>query len=489
MAYNLRSLISPLEQFEPVSLWREYNIIWGDQGFITMDLQDLILHKHLLCVFTFLNVHLRMDFKNDLVCFYIPLETQLIVTNFTFTLFLIFYFLCFLFPGNSLVYYLYTFGNVRYLAELLEEIEVERQEILLDTLQFMTDHGPWYQEFGWLEQELILGDLNAIARNRMFFKHFFRVKPKSAPFSVSKHLRLMGSALKNSTLFRGLFRFSYKAGIMKSYWGLLRLKSKGLSSRNNLYFQGAAVNMADTSFEVLEKKAKDLDYELCSFLAVQEDRGLKFISGIYVFFAERLYIFVMSVVIENINTNNRSIDVSRFFPFIFVLFVFILSSNLLGLLPYVSTVTSHAVVTIFLAGMVIVGSNYIAFKGQGLGFLGKLIPKGCPFDLYFLIIPIEAISHGFKGISLSTRLFANMMAGHSLLAVLGGLAAKNLTEIYQPNTELEQFAFFYQPLIPGFLALLASLCLVYLEVAVAVIQAYVFMVMSCMYISESLVGR
>jgi ATP synthase subunit 6 len=131
-----------------------------------------------------------------------------------------------------------------------------------------------------------------------------------------------------------------------------------------------------------------------------------------------LYNVILNMVKENIEGSVKK--VIRFFPFIFTLFVFILSANLIGLIPYSSTVTSYLIVTFAMAIMVLVGVNIIAGRFHGLGYFGHFLPAGCPFALYPLIIPIEFISYVFRVVSLSVRLFANMMAGHTLLAVLAG---------------------------------------------------------------------
>ena len=177
------------------------------------------------------------------------------------------------------------------------------------------------------------------------------------------------------------------------------------------------------------------------------------------------------MVKDNIGGNlNRAV---RFFPFIFSLFIFILLANLIGLIPYSSTVTSYLIITFAMAVMVLVGVNIIAGRLHGLVYFGHFLPAGCPFPLYPLIIPIEFISYVFRVVSLSVRLFANMMAGHTLLAVLAGFGWT------MANASVSLLTFHFLPL-------LVVTGLVFLETAVAIIQAYVFTILTCMYLDEAI---
>jgi F-type H+-transporting ATPase subunit a len=123
--------------------------------------------------------------------------------------------------------------------------------------------------------------------------------------------------------------------------------------------------------------------------------------------------------------------------------------------------------------IVLLGVNIIAGKLHGLTYFGHFLPAGCPFPLYPLIIPIEAISYTFRIVSLSVRLFANMMAGHTLLAVLAGFGWTMV------NASVSLC--FLHPL-PIFVVFV----LVFLETGVAIIQAYVFAILSCMYLDEAI---
>src|SRR5690606_31478084 len=105
------------------------------------------------------------------------------------------------------------------------------------------------------------------------------------------------------------------------------------------------------------------------------------------------------------------------FPFIFSLFMFILFANLLGMIPFTFTVTSHIIVTFALALVVFIGVTIIGFVRHGAHFLSFFVPPGVPKPLLLLLVPIEILSYFIRPISLSVRLFANMMAGHTMLKV------------------------------------------------------------------------
>lgn len=183
---------------------------------------------------------------------------------------------------------------------------------------------------------------------------------------------------------------------------------------------------------------------------------------------EMLYEFVANMLRDNAGKEARP-----YFPFIFTLFVFILGCNLAGLLPYSFTVTSHIVVTFALAIVVFLGVTGIGFLKHGFHFLRLFAPEGVPWWLLPLITPMEIISYFIRPISLSVRLFANMLAGHLMLKVfagfvvaLGGLGAFGV---------LGAAAAF------GF-----EIALTLLELLVAVLQAYVFAILSCIYLNDAL---
>lgn len=164
---------------------------------------------------------------------------------------------------------------------------------------------------------------------------------------------------------------------------------------------------------------------------------------------------------------------SLFFPLIFVLFMFILFCNLIGMVPYSFTVTSHLIVTFSLALTTYIGFNIIGIQKHKLNFLSLLLPSGASIFLVPLLVPIELVSYIFRVISLPVRLFANMMAGHTLLKVIAGFAWTMVS--------LSSVMFLVH-FIPLFLLVL----LVGLELGVAIIQSYVFTILTCMYINDAL---
>jgi len=156
-----------------------------------------------------------------------------------------------------------------------------------------------------------------------------------------------------------------------------------------------------------------------------------------------------------------------YFPFIFSLFMFVLFCNMLGMLPYSFTVTSHIIVTFALAAVIFVGVTIIGFVNHGVGYLKLFIPSGVPLFLLPLIVIIEIISYLSRPVSLSVRLFANMLAGHTMLKVFGGFVIS-------------------LGIIGGWLPLSFIVALIGLEVLIAFLQAYVFAILTCIYLNDAL---
>lgn len=176
---------------------------------------------------------------------------------------------------------------------------------------------------------------------------------------------------------------------------------------------------------------------------------------------------VASLIYDNTNKEGE-----KYFPFISVVFIFILAVNLIGLIPYSFTITSHLVVTFALSLSIFIGLNIICIKKHGVHMLSLFIPANTSVALAWLLIPIEFVSYIFKPISLGVRLFANLMAGHTLLKVIIGFSwSMLLLEDYLSLAHV----------IPLFVIIL----LFGLELGVAVIQAYVFTVLTCIYLNDS----
>ncbi len=177
---------------------------------------------------------------------------------------------------------------------------------------------------------------------------------------------------------------------------------------------------------------------------------------------EMSYIFIAKMINDTAGSGAKS-----FFPFIFTLFMFVLFCNMIGMLPYSFTVTSHIIVTFMLAATVFIGVTIIGFIKHGIKYLELFVPKGVPIILLPLIIVIEIISYLSRPVSLSVRLFANMMAGHTMLKVFGGFVIS-------------------LGLLGGWLPLSFSVALTGLEILVAFLQAYVFAILTCIYLNDAL---
>jgi F-type H+-transporting ATPase subunit a len=183
--------------------------------------------------------------------------------------------------------------------------------------------------------------------------------------------------------------------------------------------------------------------------------------------AESAYEFIHGMVTDQVGEEGR-----RYFPFVFSLFMFILFGNLIGLFPYAFTFTSHIAVTFALAAVVFVLITAVALARHGTHFFGYFFPEGAPIWLAPIIIPVEIVSYLSRPVSLSIRLFANMVAGHVMLKVfatfvvlLGGLGAIG-------------------PFVAA-LPLAVNVALVGFEVLVAFLQAYVFAILTSIYLHDA----
>mgnify|MGYP001490523901 FL=1 len=178
--------------------------------------------------------------------------------------------------------------------------------------------------------------------------------------------------------------------------------------------------------------------------------------------SESLYNFIAKMISDTAGSKAKP-----YFPFIFSLFVFVLFCNMIGMLPYAFTVTSHIIVTLVMAIFIFVAVTIIGFLNHGFKYLKIFVPSGVPVALLPLITVIEIISYLSRPISLSVRLFANMMAGHTMLKVFGGFVIS-------------------LGVIGGWLPLTFSVALTGLEILVAFLQAYVFAILTCIYLNDAL---
>lgn len=183
---------------------------------------------------------------------------------------------------------------------------------------------------------------------------------------------------------------------------------------------------------------------------------------------ESFYTFVADMV-----RDNAGADAMRFFPFIFTLFMFIFFANMIGMFPYAFTVTSHIAVTFAMAITVFLGVTVTGFILHGPRFLKLFVPTGVPFVVLPIVVAIEVISYFSRPISHSVRLFASMLAGHIMLKVFAGFVLTFLT--------MGAIGF-----VGMILPLFMIVALTALEFLVAALQAYVFTILTCMYLHDAL---
>lgn len=206
-----------------------------------------------------------------------------------------------------------------------------------------------------------------------------------------------------------------------------------------------------------------------SLINISNDKTLLILPTNYHAALERLHSLILSLIKENIKGKNGQV----FFPFVLTLFLFVLSLNLIGLIPYSFTVTSHLIITLTLSLSSFIGINILSIRKYGVHFFSIFLPGGTNILLALLLVPIEVISYVFKPISLSIRLFANLMAGHALLKVIAGFA----------TTLMVAGGFF---IVLHYLPIFVLVPLYALELGVALIQSFVFAVLLCIYINDSL---
>ena len=177
--------------------------------------------------------------------------------------------------------------------------------------------------------------------------------------------------------------------------------------------------------------------------------------------SELFYEFIANMIRDNVGSGGK-----KFFPFIFSLFIFTLFGNILGMIPYGFTFTSHIAVTFFMAMVVFLGVTLIGLFKHGLHFFTLFFPHGAPLFTAPILIPIEIVSYLSRPISLSVRLFANMTVGHVLLKVLAGFVVA-----------LGIF---------GVVPLVVLVAITALELLIALLQAYIFTILCCIYLNDAL---
>lgn len=185
-------------------------------------------------------------------------------------------------------------------------------------------------------------------------------------------------------------------------------------------------------------------------------------------FVEMIYEFVLNLVEEQIGSAGK-----KYFPLIFTTFTFLLFSNLIGMIPYSFTTTSHLIVTFTLSVSIFISVTIIGFQKHGIHFFSFLLPPGAPLALAPFLVVIELVSYSFRAISLGVRLFANMLSGHCLIKILSGFAWTMMTS----GGVL---------LIASFIPVVVVFALMFLEAGVAILQAYVFSILVCIYLNDAI---
>ncbi|MBK9078996.1 MAG: F0F1 ATP synthase subunit A [Hyphomicrobium sp.] len=199
---------------------------------------------------------------------------------------------------------------------------------------------------------------------------------------------------------------------------------------------------------------------ICGFM-IYAMRGRSLVPTRIQSVAEMLYEFIAKMVRENLGKDGMT-----YFPWVFTIFIFILVLNLLGMIPGSFTVTSHIIVTFALAAMVWLVATGIGFAKHGFGYLKLFVPEGVPLILLPVIVPIELISYFIRPISHSVRLFANMMAGHTMLKVFAGFAV--MLPVWGKVAPV------------GFMVAFTGL-----EFVVGILQAFIFTVLTCIYLNDA----
>ena len=202
-----------------------------------------------------------------------------------------------------------------------------------------------------------------------------------------------------------------------------------------------------------------------TFFLVSAASGARIVPGRMQSAAEVLYEFIAGMVRENVGDEGK-----RYFPFFFTLFMFVLFGNLAGMIPGSFTFTSHIVVTFTMALIIFVVITAIGIARHGTHFFSLFFPHGAPLATAPILIPIEVVSYLSRPVSLSVRLFANMTVGHIILKIFAGFVV-SLGSYY---------------ILPGIIPFSLLIGLTALEFFVAFVQAYIFTVLSCIYLNDAI---
>ena len=243
--------------------------------------------------------------------------------------------------------------------------------------------------------------------------------------------------------------------------GLDPIEQFDISKIVPLHFGGYDISFTNSALFML------LAVGITAFIMIAGSAARAYVPGRLQSLAEMAYEFVANMVRQATGESGM-----KFFPLVFCLFMFIFVVNFLGLIPYTFTVTTHIIITVTLALMVFFTVIITGFVKNGFGFLRLFVPSGVPWWILPFVVPIEIISFLSRPVSHSIRLFANMLAGHITLSVFGGFVVMLLGAGAWAALAPLPFAF--------------TIGLFALEMLVAFLQAYVFAMLTCMYINDAL---
>ena len=202
---------------------------------------------------------------------------------------------------------------------------------------------------------------------------------------------------------------------------------------------------------------------IVSFFLMFASKEINLIPNKFQLILELIYVFVFDII-----KDQSGLKAQNLFPLFFSIFLFILFGNLIGLLPFSFTITSQIIITLSLAFFLFLGITLLGFERQGVAFLNIFIPSGVPVFILPLMVVVEIISYFIRPISLSVRLFANMLAGHTLLHILASFGVK-----------------LYSSFI-GFIFLIFIILAVFvLEIGIAFLQSYVFIILVSIYLKDA----
>lgn len=300
--------------------------------------------------------------------------------------------------------------------------------VLIEELHQLAGYDPDYVELLYdIWEHFILGGPTATEESpdNMFFSFF-------GPYS------LVEKECEEDLAFFGLFASDLSSSIWPKSWGVHFLNNTNLS-----YFY--------------------IVFILLLFLFINNKSNIFVLTTSWHFIILEIYNFVLNIINSQVGKAAQ-----RFFPYVFSIFIIILLSNILGMFLFAFTLTSHIMVTFTLGVSSFVGLTILGFYIQKLSFFNLFLPKGIPGVLVPLLVVVELISYLSRALSLSIRLFANLMSGHTLLHILAFFISK-----------ICKFNYFL-----GFLGFVLIIAIILLELCIALLQAYVFTILVCIYLND-----